>query len=202
MKTIIKEVTNELIIQKSKFIGIINHIDKVEEAKDILLRVKKEYPKATHYCYGYICNGIQKSNDDGEPSSTAGKPILESIIKNNLTNVMVIVVRYFGGVKLGAGGLTRAYVEATTGTIKKAEIYRYEIMSIYEVKIDYSLYDAFRRYCQNNYISIDSVNYFESVELIISSKDLDIEGLKQFLLNKVEIKFIKEDEVLVKMEEK
>ena len=118
MKTINQTFTNEIIIEKSKFIGIIKPLNNKDDVKNILNEIKKEYPKATHYCYGYIVNGLQKSNDDGEPSSTAGKPILETLLKNDLFNVILIVVRYFGGIKLGAGGLTRAYVDSASQTIK------------------------------------------------------------------------------------
>mgnify|MGYP004714765531 CR=1 FL=1 len=83
MKTINQTFTNEIIIEKSKFIGIIKPLNNKDDVKNILNEIKKEYPKATHYCYGYIVNGLQKSNDDGEPSSTAGKPILETLLKND-----------------------------------------------------------------------------------------------------------------------
>ena len=88
MKTINQTFTNEIIIEKSKFIGIIKPLNNKDDVKNILNEIKKEYPKATHYCYGYIVNGLQKSNDDGEPSSTAGKPILETLLKNDLFNVI------------------------------------------------------------------------------------------------------------------
>ena len=109
MKTVKKEVTNEIIINKSKFITIIIPLTTIEQIDDILKNIKNKYKDATHYCYGYVINGKEKMSDDGEPSGTAGMPILNVIKKHDLTNVICIVVRYFGGIKLGAGGLTRAY---------------------------------------------------------------------------------------------
>ena len=198
MKTIVKETNNEIVIQKSRFIGIITPLNNSEDVKDILNRIKKEYPKATHYCYGYICNGLQKSNDDGEPSSTAGKPILETLIKNNLTNVLLVVVRYFGGIKLGAGGLTRAYVDSATHVISVSEIYKMVTTNIYKVEISYNLYEIFKRYCQEYNVNIVDTNFLENVQLSISSENLDIDNLKQYMLNKIDIEFINKKLILVK----
>ena len=198
MRTVVNEFVYEIVIQKSRFIGILNHLNSVEEVKDILARVKKEYPKATHYCYGYVFEGTQKSNDDGEPSSTAGKPILETLLKNNLTNVLLIVVRYFGGIKLGAGGLTRAYVDSATQVIKTADIYRLVNTSVYKAVINYNLYEIFKKFASNNDINIINVDYLENIELIISSENLDVNILKEYLLNKIEITYLKEEIVLIK----
>ena len=89
---------------------------------NILNEIKKEYPDATHYCYAYIINNIKKSSDDGEPSGTAGIPILKVLEANNLTNTMCIVVRYFGGIKLGANGLIRAYTKSVSNAIKEISL--------------------------------------------------------------------------------
>ena len=99
-------------IKKSKFYGYLYNVDRVEDVSQILDTLKKEHKKATHICYAYkITNGQEfvKFFDDGEPSGTAGKPIFNVIDKKKLDNILVVVVRYFGGIKLGAGGLTRAY---------------------------------------------------------------------------------------------
>lgn len=113
------ELTNQniLIEKKSKFYSFAYKICDVKDVEEILLLLNKEHKKATHICYAYkISNGqeIVKFNDDGEPSGTAGKPILSVIEKKNLTNVAVFVVRYFGGIKLGAGGLVRAYTKSAS----------------------------------------------------------------------------------------
>lgn len=113
---------SELIIKKSKFYGYCFEVKTEEEIKTILEKLKKENKKATHICYAYSLssNGVLKEKfcDDNEPNGTAGRPILEVIKKKNLTNIVVFVVRYFGGIKLGAGGLIRAYTKTTSSTLE------------------------------------------------------------------------------------
>lgn len=116
------ETTCEYIIQKSKFIAILYPIESVEDISQKLGEVKHQYPNATHYCYAYICDSSIKANDDGEPSGTAGSPILNILENRELNHVLCIVVRYFGGIKLGAPGLVRAYGKATRLVIDQAEI--------------------------------------------------------------------------------
>lgn len=112
----------ELIIKNSKFITLLYKINNEDKIYIILNDIKKEYPDATHYCYGYVVNDIKKASDDGEPSGTAGIPILKVIDANNLTNVLVVVVRYFGGIKLGANGLIRAYTKSVANAIKEVNL--------------------------------------------------------------------------------
>lgn len=122
MQTIKKNVTHEIIINKSRFIAKLIKINSEEEIKEKINNLKKEYKDATHYCYAYIIGNVKRFNDDGEPSGTAGMPILNVIENNNLTNILCVVIRYFGGIKLGAGGLVRAYTKSITESLKKAEI--------------------------------------------------------------------------------
>lgn len=112
---------NEIIIKKSKFITKLYKIDDVNDIDNIINGLKKEYKKATHICYAYIINGQEKAIDDGEPSGTAGRPILNVLQKRKLNEIMIVVIRYFGGVKLGAGGLVRAYTKSAAEIIKKYE---------------------------------------------------------------------------------
>ena len=112
---------NEIIIKKSKFITKIYEINDVNNIKSIIDELQKEYKKATHICYAYIINGQEKAVDDGEPSKTAGWPILNVLQKRNLNEILVVVIRYFGGVKLGAGGLVRAYTKCTSEIVKLYE---------------------------------------------------------------------------------
>ena len=112
----------ELEIKKSKFIGYAYKISSVSDVKNTLEKLKKEHKKATHICYAYKLIGedySEKAFDDGEPNGTAGKPILNVINKKNLSNILVVVVRYFGGIKLGAGGLLRAYSKTASETLKE-----------------------------------------------------------------------------------
>ena len=121
MKTIKEEKESEIIINKSKFISIITKVETIDEVKDILIKNKKKYKGATHYCYAYIINGYQKCSDDKEPSGTAGLPILNILKTNELNYILCVVVRYFGGIKLGAGGLVRAYSSSVKEVINKCE---------------------------------------------------------------------------------
>ncbi|HJD05471.1 MAG TPA: YigZ family protein [Candidatus Onthoplasma faecipullorum] len=108
----------ELIVNKSRFIGLKYDLNSLEDVKKIIESVRKEHKKARHVCYAYVYNRevvSEKCSDDGEPKGTAGYPILNVIKKNGATNCLVIVVRYFGGILLGAGGLTRAYTKACAG---------------------------------------------------------------------------------------
>lgn len=107
-------------IKKSKFIGLYYEIASAQEANEILNNLKKEHKKARHIPYAYKIGGIAKKSDDKEPSNTAGSPIYNMIERKNLDNVLIAVVRYFGGIKLGAGGLTRAYLEAAIKVIDEA----------------------------------------------------------------------------------
>lgn len=118
MYSIDRNITYEYEINKSKFITKLYYIDDMTKIDDIMRNIKKEYKDATHYCYAYIIDSKSKACDDGEPSGTAGIPILNVLEKNNLNNILCIVIRYFGGIKLGAGGLVRAYTNSVSEAIK------------------------------------------------------------------------------------
>lgn len=120
MKTIKENIKNEIIIKNSKFITLLIKITNEKEIKEKLKQVKEDYPKATHYCYTYkIGENIKKAFDDGEPSGTAGLPMLNILDKENITNILAITIRYFGGIKLGAGGLIRAYSNSVKEALNK-----------------------------------------------------------------------------------
>ena len=122
MKSIKEEVINEIIINKSKFITVLTNINDINKIKEKLEDIKKTYKDATHYCYAYIINNHEKCSDNGEPSGTAGMPILNVLKQNNLTNILCVVIRYFGGIKLGAGGLIRAYSTSASEALNKTSI--------------------------------------------------------------------------------
>ena len=122
MYTISNNHIYELTIKNSKFITILHKINNQNEVIDIINKYQNDYPNATHYCYAYIIDNYKKCSDDGEPSGTAGIPILKVLESNNLNNILCIVVRYFGGIKLGANGLIRAYTKCTSNAIKEIEL--------------------------------------------------------------------------------
>ena len=114
--------TAKLIIERSEFIGYLKRCDTLDEHRDFLNAIKKKHHDATHVVSTYIAKDIKRSSDDGEPSGTAGIPVLSVLERNNLENTSALVVRYFGGIKLGAGGLVRAYSNTISETIKKAAL--------------------------------------------------------------------------------
>ena len=122
MQTIKGNIVDKYEIKQSKFITLLYKINSIDDINMYLQEVKNNYKDATHYCYAYKFNGSQKFSDDGEPGGTAGLPIVEVLNKRDINNILCIVVRYFGGIKLGAGGLVRAYTKAVCNAIDKCQI--------------------------------------------------------------------------------
>jgi len=178
MYIIRNNIDDEQIIKNSRFITRLVKITKKDEAEDILNNVKKEYPKATHYCYAYIVNDYKKASDDGEPGGTAGMPILNVLEKEDMTSVIAIVVRYFGGIKLGAGGLVRAYSSSVRDTLKKAD----KILLIEGVQIKITI--PYDRQNELNYILKDSEivdkTFTDKVTYIINCSKEMSEKLHQY----------------------
>lgn len=137
MQTIKKNITNEIIINKSRFIAKLIKINNYDNIQAKIENLKKEYKDATHYCYAYVTDNIKRFNDDGEPSGTAGMPILNVLENNNLTNILCVVIRYFGGIKLGAGGLVRAYTKAVTEALKLTNIVNLKKGIIIKIEFTY-----------------------------------------------------------------
>jgi len=168
MKYIKETVIKEIEVKKSKFICILRRINNENDLKDFINQAKKDFPSATHYCYGAIINGTNRSNDDGEPASTAGKPILESIKRAELDNTIAIVVRYFGGTLLGTAGLVKAYSDATKEAINFAAFTKPVTVSNYKVSIDYSLTNRLENLLKNEaeikyrYFANEVTYYFQS----------------------------------------
>ena len=196
-KTIKENVSAEIVEKKSKFIANLFYIQSEEEAEEIIKNVKKKYYDARHNCYAYTVltkNGaINKSSDDGEPSGTAGAPMLNIMQKNEIVNVLVIVTRYFGGILLGTGGLVRAYSDALTKAIEKSS-FVYEEMG-YEIKVnlEYGEFEKFDYYCKQNKINIINVEYTEKINCIVEmnkeEKEVFIQNLNKmnYKIDKYEI---------------
>ena len=151
------------ILQES----ILFYIKNIEEAEKIIKETRKKYFDARHNCIAYRVieedRILEKSSDDGEPSGTAGGPMLNILQKSNLCNVIVVVTRYFGGILLGTGGLVRAYSEATQKSIEKSEKIEMILGIEMEAKVEYSEYEKFKYYCQKNQIKIEKSNYSEKI---------------------------------------
>lgn len=178
MYIIRNNIDDEQIIKNSRFITRLVKITKKDEVENILNNVKKEYPKATHYCYAYIVNDYKKASDDGEPGGTAGMPILNVLEKEAMTSVIAIVVRYFGGIKLGAGGLVRAYSSSVRDTLKKAD----KILLIEGVQIKITI--PYDKQNELNYILKDSEivdkTFEDKVTYIINCSKEVLEKLHQY----------------------
>ena len=153
--------------KKSKFIGNLFYVESIKEAEEIVKKTKKKYFDAKHNCIAYrvIEDGkiVERFSDDGEPSGTAGLPMLNILQKNNLVNVLIIVTRYFGGILLGTGGLVRAYQNSLMLSIEKSKKLIKCLGEYLEVTMDYSDFDSFKYYCRNNKINIVEINYKENI---------------------------------------
>ena len=189
MYTIKKNVTTEIIINKSRFIGILMPVDNIEDINNILNNIKNEYKDATHYCYAYIIDNTKRFNDDGEPGGTAGMPILNVIEQNNLNHVLIVVVRYFGGIKLGAGGLVRAYSKISSECIKQAKLAILEDGYLVSIKLNYNNIKDVDNLLKNEKI-IDK-NFMEDItyKVLITKNNIDlIKNLDYKILKEMQIK--------------
>ncbi len=138
MKTIKEEIRNEIEIKNSRFITLLIPLE-TNNINELLKNIKESYPKATHYCYAYIFGKEQGFSDDGEPSRTAGSPMYNVLEKEELNNILAVTIRYFGGIKLGAGGLVRAYTKSLTEALKQATLQ--DLIEAYKVKISFDYKD-------------------------------------------------------------
>ncbi|SHJ07906.1 YigZ family protein [Lutispora thermophila] len=193
--------------RKSRFISYAMPITTEEEAIQILNTIRKKHYDATHNCYAYILGEnaeVQRSSDDGEPSGTAGVPILEILRKESLTNTIVIVTRYFGGILLGAGGLIRAYAEGAKMAVSAAGIIEVKKFSFFSVHIDYSYlgkiqHEAMKR----EYIILDT-NYTDMVQITFlippDLKDALTEDINNWTNGNVLIEHLKDDMVKVDLD--
>lgn len=170
LKTIENSAVAEIEEKRSKFIGSVFYVESVEEAEEIIKQHKKKYHDARHNCFAYIIKEnivVKKSSDDGEPSGTAGSPILNVIERNYLCNVIIIVTRYFGGILLGTGGLVRAYTEAATNAVNQAKIVEQEKGLEVEFEVSYADIEKFKYYCNLKNIKIVNITYTENVKIVI-----------------------------------
>ena len=160
-----RETVAEIVIEKSRFIASAIHVDSAEQAVEFVNAKRKQYFDATHNCYAYIAGDKAKFSDDGEPQGTAGMPIYECIKQSGLDYVCVVVTRYFGGIKLGAGGLVRAYSGSSSEVLKQCQRLQMTDCTRAEVVIDYSLLKTLRKAMQQ-YAVEENVFYDDKVRLI------------------------------------
>lgn len=173
-KTIFQYGEDEMIINKSRFIGYAKPIENEEEALEFIEKIKTRHRDATHNVYAYALgknSNVQRFSDDGEPSGTAGVPALEVIKKENLRNVVVVVTRYFGGIKLGAGGLIRAYTQGSKIGLEAGKIVTMVLHRKIKIRIDYTSYGMVENYILNNDYIIDDSIYDDKVNIFVYVRD-------------------------------
>lgn len=195
--TIEASVQVEVTEKKSKFIANLFPVQSIEEAEEKIKEIKKKYHDARHHCIAYRIEKneqiIEKSSDDGEPSGTAGAPMLNILQKNHLANVVVIVTRYFGGILLGTGGLVRAYSDSLLEAVKKSQLVTKVQGVEMQVIVEYGEFDSWKYYCKNNNILIVNVEYSDFVRCKIELEDDKKEKLlRDFETKNIIIKDLKE----------
>ncbi|MFJ8064205.1 YigZ family protein [Psychrobacillus sp. NPDC096426] len=164
---------SEITIQKSRFLTFVDRAETEQEAQDFINNIKQLHRDATHNCSAYIIgehDNIQKANDDGEPSGTAGVPMLEVLKKQGIKDTVVVVTRYFGGIKLGGGGLIRAYGKATTEGIDAAKVVERKLHHLMKVQIDYTWLGKVENEVRNSTYPLKEINYADSVEFFVYTK--------------------------------
>ena len=165
------EATGEIVVKKSRFIANIFRVESEDEALSILERMRKQYWDARHNCYGYIIGKskeLVRFSDDGEPGGTAGKPILEVIKGRDLTDILVVVTRYFGGVLLGTGGLVRAYTDATIEGLSNANLVTVTYMQKLGIEVDYNTIGKLKYVLSTDGIMICDETYTDKVSVVIA----------------------------------
>lgn len=183
-----KESKNEITINKSKFINYLFVINNLNDVQKYLDFVKKEYKDANHYCYAYIFDNIKRFNDDSEPTGTAGIPLLKVLENKNLNHILTITIRYFGGIKLGTGGLTRAYTKSITENLKIVNIFEYVNGFNFDINVSFDLKNTIEKKFSN----INNISYNSSINYNISINESNFNETKEFLQSKnIEMKNLK-----------
>lgn len=181
-KTVSKEVCEGFYSEKrSKFLAFVHHVDSVDEAMTIVKEYRKKYYDARHCCYAYVLGSDRadfRANDDGEPSSTAGKPILGQLNRLELTDVLVVVIRYYGGVNLGTGGLIVAYRTATEDALSKAAIEEKFVEERITYRFTYPMINAVMRVVKETGARIVSQSFDNDCEIVLSIRQSLAEGLQ------------------------
>ena len=193
--TVFSECESEKIIEKSRFITYSAHAESEEEARAFIAKIRSKHSLATHVCFAFVADKtgiLQRFSDDGEPQGTAGMPILEVLKNKKMFETVVAVVRYFGGVKLGAGGLVRAYSSSAAENLDGADIRSLEMCKEYQITVDYTGIDGVQKYLATNECELLSTDYGEKVGFLVAVKKSRAEEFKialvDFMQGRVELK--------------
>ena len=173
MNTVLERNEESIVVNKSEFIAIVFHISSLEVVNEYLKIVKKEYPKAKHYCYAYILGDKKKGFDDGEPAKSAGRPLLELLEKREMDEVLLVVVRYFGGVLLGASRLMSTYIEAGVRVLDSSDILLIKTKYVYNLRLSYKDFDTLKRVMKKEDISLENVRYEDKINVdLLADSDI------------------------------
>jgi uncharacterized YigZ family protein len=184
--TLAKDGQHELEIKKSRFLCTLKRLQTEEEAKEAIHALKKEHYRANHNCSAFILGKkaeVQRSSDDGEPSGTAGMPILEVLRKNQLVDVLAVVTRYFGGIKLGAGGLIRAYSNATSTALETLGIVEAKLQQELLLTIDYSQQRTFEHFLAEFPDVLKETRYTEKIDYVLSIDEAEIPDFRAKIID-------------------
>ncbi len=176
---------HEIVIEKSRFIAHISRAETEEEAIEFIQNIKKKHWNATHNCSAYLIGEhdlIQKANDDGEPSGTAGVPILEVLKKRKLKDTVVVITRYFGGIKLGAGGLIRAYGKSTSEGLNATGIVERKLMKVVHIKVDYTWLGKLENELRASVYEIKEIHYLDAVEFEVFVEEAQVETFTEWMV--------------------
>lgn len=177
-------VDRETVIKRSRFIAWLRPVHSREQGQRVLARARQLYPDANHHCHAWLigapASGQGAMNDDGEPSGTAGKPIFNVIQHKGAGDVMVVVTRYFGGVKLGAGGLVRAYTGAAEAVLSAMEVIDRVPETAVTLRLDFAREQALRHWCRQHGASLDGIDYGQDVSVRITVPERTLETLESF----------------------
>lgn len=185
-KTVAKEAQAEQIIEKSRFIAYVKPVESKEEADAFIASIRAQHKTATHNVPAFVIGDqfqLQWASDDGEPQGTSGAPMVQMLVKEGITNVCIVVTRYFGGIKLGTGGLVRAYTSSAKLGLEAAGICEMKEMSVIQVKVDYSFLSKIQNMAQGGLFSIDDIIYEADVTLKIVCEIADSDEVKGMFTN-------------------
>ena len=191
MKTIAKPFQTSIDIKKSQFICRLFPAQSEKEAKEIIKEISEKYKDATHNCTAYVASDGEGFDDDGEPGGTAGRPMLNVLKKNEMENIVAIVTRYFGGIKLGAGGLVRAYSKSVLETLSIAEIVDMELYEIFKFTFEYQHIKTIDSEIRGKNLSVVEKQYEANVIYYVASNNVDmIKNIQEKLAKEVKIEHL------------
>lgn len=183
MNTILERNEITLVRDRSSFIGVLIHVTSLESIKQYLNDIRKQYPKAKHYCYAYILGDKKKCSDDGEPAKTAGRPLLELLEKKEMDETLLIVVRYFGGVLLGASRLMSTYLETGVNVLANADVVTIENKYIYHMSLSYRDFEELKHLSRKLQFSFENVMYEDRINVDVLAEENSGEELANYFPN-------------------